>query len=333
MRRRTQTKTIRAAAGAALLTTAFTALSAQQAQQPAQQPAGGQQPAQGGQQPAQGGQQQPAQGGQPAQPPAQPNAPPPKALVPVAASTLAAGPDAFYGEPVSLAGTIDQNLTRTAFSVDQDKTKSTGKEVLVVAPNLQRHVDPNTYVTVIGEVMRFDPAALATKVKNYKLDLTPEMTAKYTGKPVIIATSVIDTAGNDVAKRLPPPMTAEEEAYQKLMKQIGSSNGALRKAIEGSDIKLATENTAALKKTFIEVETFWRGRRKSDAAQWSQDARKLSENIERSVAAGKWDEVKTHAGTLGQACQTCHGAYRERFDDGSFRIKKEGTDWEISERF
>ena len=76
----------------------------------------------------------------------------------------------------------------------------------------------------------------------------------------------------------------------------------------------------------MEVEQFWKTRRKNDAAQWSQDARKLSENIERSAAAGKWDDVKTHAATLGKACQTCHGAYRERFDDGSFRIKKEKTE-------
>jgi len=265
-----------------------------------------------------------AQAPQPQPQPAPPAAPA-KALVPVAASTLAAAPDAYYGEPVSLAGTIERILSRTAFSVDQDRTKSTGKEVLVLAPNLQRQVDQNTYVTVIGEVIKFDPVALGEKLKEYKLDLPPDVAASWVGKPAILATSVIDMAGNDVAKRLPPPMTADEEAYSKLMKQVGSSNAALRKAIEGSDVKLATENTAALKKVFTEVEAFWRGKRKSDATQWSQDARKLSENIERSAAAGNWGDVKTHAGTLGKACQTCHTAYRERFDDGSFRIKKDGT--------
>ena len=314
MRRRTHSHFIMRgcslAAGLALLVTALAVVRAQQ-------PPGGQQPPAAQQPPA-----QPA--AQPAPAAAPTPAPPAKALVPVAASTLAARPDAFYGEPVSLAATIEQNLTRTAFVVDQDKTKSTGKEVLVLAPNLQRHVDPNTYVTVIGDVMRFDPAELTARLKDYKLDLAPDVAAKYVGKPVVIATSVIDTAGNDVAKRLPPPMTAEEEGYQKLMKQVGSSNGALRKAIEGSDAKLAAENVATLKTTFRDVESFWKARRRNDAAQWAQDARKLSENIERSVAAGRWDDVKTHAGTLGKACQTCHTAYRERFDDGSFRIKKDG---------
>ena len=254
--------------------------------------------------------------------PAEPAAPP-KPLIPIAASTLAATPETYYGEPVSLAGVVEQNLSATAFSVDQDKTRSTGKDVLVLAPKLQRQVALNTYVTVIGEVVRFDPAALGSTLKDYKLDLAPDVVARFAGRPAIIATSVIDTTGTDVAKRLPPPLTPEEEAYQKLMTQVGSSNGALRKAIEASDVKLAAEHTVTLKRTFVDVEAFWRGRRKNDAAQWAQDARKLTENIERSVAAGRWEDVKSHAGTLGKTCQACHGAYRERFDDGSFRIKKD----------
>lgn len=314
MRRRTHSKTSRAAACAAIVMMVMAALITARAQQQSSAPA-----QQGGQKPA-----APPAGGQQAAP-QQPPAPPAKALLPVAASTLATTPDAYYGEPVSVSAAVEQNISRTAFSIDQDKTKSTGKEVLVLAPNLQRHAEANTYVTVIGEVVKFDPATVASKLKDYKLDIAPDVAAKFTGKPVILATSVIDAAGNDVAKRLPPPMTSDEEAFQKMMKQVGTSNGALRKAIEGSDAKLASEQTAALKKTFSEIEAFWRARRKNDAAQWSQDARKLSENIERAAAAGKWDQVKTHATTLGQACQACHGVYRERFDDGSFRIKKTET--------
>lgn len=247
---------------------------------------------------------------------------PPKPLVPIAASTLAATPDRYYGEPVSLAGVVDQNLSPTTFSVDQDKTKSTGKDVLVIVPKLQRQVALNTYVTVIGDAVRFDPAALASQVKDYKLDLAPDVASRYAGRPAVIATSVIDATGTDVAKRLPPPLTADEEVYQKLMVQVGASNGALRKAIEASDAKVATEHTMALRKTFADVEAFWRGRRRNDAAQWAQDARKLSENIERAALAGQWEAVKSHAGTLGKTCQACHGVHRERFDDGSYRIKK-----------
>ena len=59
---------------------------------------------------------------------------------------------------------VDQTLSPVAFSVDQDKTKSTGKDVLVLAPRLNEPVELNTYVTVIGEVVKFD--ANNAKVKD-----------------------------------------------------------------------------------------------------------------------------------------------------------------------
>lgn len=314
MRRRTHLTRGAAAAAAAVLTSAIAAWAAAQPQP---------QPRPGADRQASG---QGSQAGAPQQPSPAPGPPaaPPKPLVPVAASTLAATPETYYGEPVSLAGALEENLSRTAFSVDQDRTKRTGKDVLVVAPNLQRQIDPDTYVTVIGEAMRFDPAALGAKLKGYTLDIGPEVAARYAGRPVVIATSVIDNAGNDVARRLPPPMTADEEAYQTLMRQVGSSNAALRKAIEGSDAKLAIENGLVLRRSFDQVESFWKARRRNDAAQWAEDARELSAQIERAAAAGRWADVKTRAGTLGGACQACHAAYRERFDDGSFRIRTPG---------
>src|SRR5262245_28377200 len=102
----------------------------------------------------------------PSQPPAQGAAAPTgqqKPFVPLAASTLANKPDAYYGEMVSVTATVEQVLSKSAISIDQDKTKSTGKEILVLAPTMNGTVDLNTYVTVIGELMAFDPAEIAKK--------------------------------------------------------------------------------------------------------------------------------------------------------------------------
>src|SRR5580765_7391727 len=94
-------------------------------------------------------------------------------LVPATAASIALNPDPFYGETVSMTATVEQVLTKTAFSVDQDKTKSTGKEVLVIAPQLSADVPVNVYVSVVGEVIKFDPAEVAKKAKDYSLDLPP----------------------------------------------------------------------------------------------------------------------------------------------------------------
>ncbi|MGE0459789.1 MAG: hypothetical protein AB7Q16_00315 [Vicinamibacterales bacterium] len=261
----------------------------------------------------------PPAGAKPAPAPAAAPATPQKPLVPVVASTLAAKPDAYFGENVTVMATVDQTLSSIAFSVDQDRTKSTGQDVLVLAPRLNEPIELNTYVTVIGEVVKFDPAD--AKVKDRLAGLAPDVLTKYTGKPAIVATSVINNAMNDVARRLPPKMTAEEEAFQKVMQKVGAANGAFRGIIEKSDANGAKEQAAALKAAFTATEAFFKPHGKADAMGWAQDARKSAEAIELAAAAGKWDEVKATAGSMGKMCQTCHTAYRERYDDGSFRVK------------
>src|SRR6185295_15886787 len=186
--------------------------------------------------PAQPPQGRGGRGGQQGAPgtPAAPAAPaaPAKPYVPLAASTLADHPDAYYGELVTVTGAVETTLSKLAFSVDQDKTKSTGKDVIVVAPTLMEPVTPNAYVTVIGEVVHLDQAEIGKKgaelTKEYKPDFPADVVSKYKGHPVVLAKSVITTAGVDVAKRPPPPMTAEEEALSKIMKHVGPAQAALR---------------------------------------------------------------------------------------------------------
>jgi cytochrome c556 len=266
---------------------------------------------------------QPAGAAKPATPPA-PAAAPAKPLVPVAASTLADHPDTYYGENVTMTGAVEQTLAPLTFSVDQDKTKSTGKEVLVIAPRLSGAVDANTYVTVIGEVVRFDPEDVAKKAKEYKMELSPDAAAKYKGHPVIFATAVINTAGVDLAKKPLPPVTADDELLTKIMKQVGPANTALRTDIEKMDVKLAKEHAAVLKQAFTQTDAFWKSKGKTDALQWSSEARKHAEALDLAATGGNWDGVKASAGTLGQQCGACHGVYRERLEDGSYRLKGVG---------
>jgi cytochrome c556 len=274
------------------------------AQPPAQPPA---QPA------APGGNQSPAQPG--AAPPA------PRAAVPVAASSVGARPEAYFGQYVSLYGIVDQALSPTAFSVDQDKTKSTGQEVLVLAPRLHEPVELNTYVTVIGEVVRADSEEIAQKAKGSAAGLPPEILAKYSDRAVILATSVINASLVDLAKFMPPPMTPEEAAFDKVMKSVGAANGALRKGVDASNAELVKTNTAVLHKAFGETEAFWKARGKADAVKFAQTARGAVQAIDAAAGMGNWNEAKAQITTLGQQCQSCHAAFRERGEDGSFFIK------------
>jgi cytochrome c556 len=301
-------------AAASLFVMSLAIAFAQQQQQPPSTPAPQGQPAQGrGQQgqPAQG--QQGQRGGAPAKP-----------VVPVAASTIVNNPDPYVGEYVSLTAAVEQSLTKSTFSVDQDKTKP-DKEILVIAPTLNGTVEPNAYVTVLGELVKFDPDEVKKKTKNYSLDLSPDLVAKYKGKPAVVATAVvINSTGVDIAKVLPPPMTPEEEAFQKIMRQVGPANTAIRGAIDKMDAAAVKDQAAILAKAFTQTEAFWKTKNKTDAVNFATEARKHTEAINAAAAAGKWDEAKAAAGPLGQQCQGCHTAHRERLDDGSFRIKTGG---------
>jgi len=54
-------------------------------------------------------------------------------LVPAAASSIAQSPETFYGENVSMSAAVEAVLSKTTFTVDQNKMTSTGKDVAVTA--------------------------------------------------------------------------------------------------------------------------------------------------------------------------------------------------------
>src|SRR5689334_6054236 len=176
-----------AAAAAAILVCALAVPRAQQQPQQQQTPQpepqatpqqqGGQRGQRGGQRG--GGQQGEGQRGE-GQRGAAPSGPAAKPVVPVAANTLVERPDAYVGESVTVTGPIGQSLSGTAFSVQpgtaaKDKTK----DLLVLAPRLNEPVPANGYITAIGQVIKFDPDEVAKKAKDIKVDLPPDVIAKY----------------------------------------------------------------------------------------------------------------------------------------------------------
>jgi hypothetical protein len=305
-------------AGTMVLTAAalglIIAIAAPSAQQPAPAPAQGAKPAAPA---APGAQAPPAAPGAAAAPAATPQKP----LVPVVSSTLAAKPDAFYGENVTMMAIVDQTLSPVAFSVDQDKTKSTGKDVLVLAPTLQKPADANGYVTVIGQLIKFDEKEVAAKLKDYKIDLSPEDAAKFKGKPVVLATAVINNAGIDIAKKPIPPMTADDLALQKIMTKLPAAQGAVRKTLDSKDMPGAKEQATLLKASFTEIEAFFKTKNNEEAMKWAAEGKNHADAILVNLGLNNIEAAKTSITPLGGTCASCHGKYRERMDDGTFRIK------------
>ncbi len=245
-----------------------------------------------------------------------PGATEPQPIVPLAASTLAASPDAFLGSRVSITARVREALGGTAFTIDQDPS-GPAHEVLVLAPLLTAPVQPRSSVTVIGEVIKFDETAVTARMRDAAPQLPPGVAARYAGRVTLIATSVINASMTDLAKR---PMLPGEEALDRAMKQVGSAFNLIR-AADASKAANATENVATLKRAFVDVESFWKSNGRADAVQWTRQAQAETTTIDAAVKSGRWDDVKTAAGRLQTVCQNCHNVYRERLEDGTYRLK------------
>ena len=246
---------------------------------------------------------------------------PPKPLVPVAASSVAANPDPYVNEYVTMMGAVEANLSKTSFSVDQDKNKPTGKEVLVLAPTLQKPTDANSYVTVIGQLIKFDEQEVAAKLKDYKIDLSPADIEKFKGKPVVLATAVINSAGIDIAKKPIPPMTADDLALQKIMTRLPPAQGAVRKALDSKDMAASKEQATILKTAFTDIEAFFKAKNNQEALKWASEGKNHAEAILVNLGLNNIEAAKTSIAPLGSTCASCHGKYRERMEDGTYRYK------------
>lgn len=251
-----------------------------------------------------------------------PAAPAQKPYVPVPTTVLAKNPDQYYGENVTMTANVDKVLSKSSFTVDQKiKGQPANADILVLCPILNAPVEANKYVTVAGELIKFDPAEIGKKAKGYQVDLTPDLVEKYRGKPAVIAKVVVNDKMTDLAMRLPPSYVEGEKSLDDVMKKVGPASQALRTAVDASKTADVTQNLTVLKQAFAQTETFWKARGVPEAAKIAQDAQADATAVEKAVAANDWDTAKKSAGSLNQKCGACHGTYRERYDDGSFRIK------------
>ena len=247
---------------------------------------------------------------------------------PVATNRIAQSPDAYFGKLITVSAGVEQILSKTAFVVDQQRktvgsmeVQAIGKPVLVIAPYLSGGIEPKSYLWVRGELVKFDATAIARIAPDYRIDLPPEVAAKYQGQPVLLANSVMSSAHVELGKKPYPPPGAEELALRVAMKAIGPAFAELQAAAKDSKGEAVSENAAKLLPAFTRTEEIWEDLGQIAASEWARTARDHADAIARAAAAGNWDSVKISAAALNRLCQNCHGAYRDRQEDGAFRIR------------
>ena len=247
--------------------------------------------------------------------------------LPVATNAILLNPTAYYGKQITVSAGVDRMLTATAFLVDQWKmigpteVQPIGKPVLVIAPYLTNTLDRRNYLLVRGELLKLDTAVLARVASEYKLDLGPGVWEKFQGQPVLLAASVLNSTYTELSKKPILPPTANELALSEAMKTISPVFTALKAAVDGANAPDVAKNAAQLRPAFAQTEKVWDDVGQSSAGQWARDAQEFIASIEHDAAKGDWDHVKFNANKLNTLCGNCHGAFRDRADDGTFRMK------------
>lgn len=116
-----------------------------------------------------------------------------------------------------------------------------------------------------------------------------------------------------------------DEDYDKIMKQVGPAFGTMRKSVEGQMMADASKDAQKLAMLFKDVEAFWTARKVSDAAEWGRAAMTHAQNLNKALVANDAAKVGEEMKMLGGMCQTCHGKYRDKAPDGTFRMKPAGN--------
>ena len=112
-----------------------------------------------------------------------------------------------------------------------------------------------------------------------------------------------------------------DEDYDKVMKEVGSTVGALRKAIDGQNAELAKTNATKMVALFTDAHAFWTARNVKEAATIANSAMTHAKAVEGAVDAKDFTKAAESTKTMQGTCAECHKQYRDKAPDGTWRIK------------
>jgi mono/diheme cytochrome c family protein len=134
-----------------------------------------------------------------------------------------------------------------------------------------------------------------------------------------------------IAAQGPPPQPAPSGVttartwtdgdYEKIMKEVGATVGLLRKSIDGQNGEMAKQQADKLEMLFEEADDFWNSRNVDDAQDLADDAAEHADHIEDAVDDKDFTKAAEHMKLMQGTCAACHGKYRDKAPDGTYRIK------------
>jgi len=119
-----------------------------------------------------------------------------------------------------------------------------------------------------------------------------------------------------------PAKIASDADYAATMKEVGSLNGVVTKAIKGGAADDAAKAAAArLEVLFRSVHTYWNDKKVEDATTAAQTGITSLQAVQKALAANDMAAAETARAGVAAQCQACHTAHREKTPEGGWRIK------------
>jgi len=118
-----------------------------------------------------------------------------------------------------------------------------------------------------------------------------------------------------------PAKIVSETDYSAAMKEIGSLNGELTKAIKGGDAAAAGKAVPRMETVFKSVQAYWADKKVADATTAAQTAVTSLGAISKALAANDMTAAEAARTTLAAQCMGCHKEHREKLPEGGFKMK------------
>jgi len=120
------------------------------------------------------------------------------------------------------------------------------------------------------------------------------------------------------AKKISTP-----EDLNEVMKKVDPANQAITKALPAGNFADVKTQLAVIKQALTDAENFWVEHKRDDAIKFSKDTLAKIDAFEKVVSAPSPDPAAAMQASrdMGAACRSCHMTYRDRDENGKFRIK------------
>ena len=119
----------------------------------------------------------------------------------------------------------------------------------------------------------------------------------------------------------PAQAAADEDAFKKMMKEIGGANGRVKKALETGKADGIEKDAARIAALFAEMGKWWEVKKSVQPVKWSKEAADAAQATAIAAKTGDVEKIKAAHGAFMKTCKSCHEAHREKLADGENKIK------------